>query len=709
MKKIVSTLLILSIVFTGCSASEEIINNESASMTSIDKKEIEEVCSFLSKNATEKMDKGTLDSWDEVFTEFDESDSDAKKLTALCIITDVALGQMGAYDRSSLLYLTEKALSAYPEHPLILSNAASIMFEAGYVDEAIKLYEQSLIVSANNPIVLTNLANCYLNKGNYSKAKEYASRSVSLDNEYSPAYQVLTSVHLEDGNHCLAAETMIKSARNCFDDVTMYQMDSFLQEVELLEPTEEFPVREEIIDEFYTIMNQDGEAVLPDMDSPESQLELPEFPEISSMEGLMQMREQFGKATNEWIDLLKEALDKSVEYSSKKAQFVEKRSTSSTVMTSVPSLKQIYAFEILTAFYGHKLKVAQNDFVIKNDKVTADIEENYKKAEDILPDEVKEDEIWNRIEEMSLSGISPSAAWPVIREQFTYFDDYMKEIIEIDGKSSTQIIDLRRDYYNEVKQICEEYWLKSGGMLKYVGDEGTFEYLCAVRDFTIYNNMYVTIADLDMLGMSYQFKNELEKKYKETFFPPEPAEVAGVGAAYFNAKEMEMPPLPMYPEKSPSDWNFSLGFVSIESTTYEFKVTVSTPFSNHSYRKNTYDGRVTSTRAYGINPVVGLGIKKLMGEEKYRELRDKIWNKYDLLIPYNPEQGFVGKYQTLDSKNRVVDKGSYNLNEASIQLPAGFEANVSRETMKSFVTGITETNKSKSLSFSYDKLKTNLN
>lgn len=42
-------------------------------------------------------------------------------------------------------------------------------------------------------------------------------------------------------------------------------------------------------------------------------------------------------------------------------------------------------------------------------------------------------------------------------------------------------------------------------------------------------------------------------------------------------------------------------------------------------------------------------------------------------------------------------------------LIGGLEANMSRETMKSFVTGITEVKKSKELSFSSGKLKTNLN
>jgi len=709
MKKILSMLLICSMIFTGCGASEESINNETDSFANIDEKKIEEICSFLSKNSSEKLDKGVLSSWDEAFKEFDESDSDAKKLTALCIITDVSLGQMGAYDRNSLLYLSEKALSAYPEHPLILANAASVMFEAGYVDEAIKLYEQSLIVSANNPIVLTNLANCYLNKGDYSKAKEYASRSVSLDQEYSPAYQVLTSVHLEAGDHILASETMIKSTRNCFDDVTMYQMDSFLQEVETLEETDEFPLKDEIIDEFYTIMNKDGEAVLPGMDTPESQLELPEFPDINGMKDIINMSEAFGEAAVELYNRMVEAMNKTIEFSSKKAEFVDKRSTSSTYLTSVPSLKQIYAFEILTAFYSHKLKMAQYNFITENEKLNTDIEDQYKKAEENLPDDIKEEGAWNRIESMAMSGTSPDALWSSISEEFVYFDDYMKEVIEIDGKSSPKIVDLRRNYYNEIKQICEEYWLKSGGMLKYVGDEGTFDYLCALRDFTVYSNMYVTIADLDMLGMSYQFKNELEKKYKETFFPPEPVEIAGVGAAYFKVGENEMPSLPMYPEKSPSDWNFSMGFVEVESSTYQFKVTVNTPFSNHSYSKNTFDGRVTSTRAYGINPAAGLAIKTLMGDEKYRELRDKIWNKYNLLIPYNPEQGKVGDYKTVDSNNRVVDKGTYKINEASFELKGGFEASISRETMKSFVTGITETKNSKKLSFSALKMKTKLN
>ncbi len=713
MEKIISILLVLVMILTSCKASENVNvdEDEEVAVTNItfDKKKVEEVCNIISKNSSEKLDQGTIDSWDDAFSEFDESDDEAKKLTALCIITEVSLGETGAYDRNSLLYLAEKALRAYPEHPLILSNAASILFGAGMVDEAIKLYEQSLAVSPNNPIVLTNLANCYLNKGDFGKAKQYASKSLSVDNEYSAAYQVLTSVHLEAGDHCLAVETMIKSAKNCFDDVTMSQMDSFLREVQLLEPSDEFPVKDGIIDEFYYMMNQDGEVCLPGMDTPESQLTLPDFPSVSTMDGLIGMREQFGKATSKWIELMQKAMNDSIEYSSKKAEFIDKRSSSSTVLRSVPSLKQIYAFEILNSFYSHKLKVAQHNYDLKNDELFTDIEKQYADAEKNLPDGVKEQDIWETLEETASSGgMTPEAAWPIIQDKFTYFDDYMKKIIEIDSKTSKQIIELRRDYYDEVKQICEEYWLKSGGMLKYVGDEGTFKYLCATRDFTIYGSMYLAVTGMDALGLSYKFKDELNKKFREIFFPTPPVEVAGIGAGSFSAKENEMPPLPMYPEKSPSDWNFSLGFISVESSTYEFKAVLSTPFSNHSYRKNTFDGRVTSTRAYGINPVAGLAIKKLMGEEKYRGLRDKIWNKYDILIPLNPEQGFVGTYQTRDSQNRVVDKGKYNLNEASIQLPKGFEFSASKETMKSFITGVTETQKSKGLSFSYEKLKTNI-
>lgn len=710
MKRIVSIVLICSAVLCGCGSSKNTADNVSgAELKQADKKQIEEICSMLSKTSSERLDDSTLNSWDEAFEWYDEADEEAKKLTAMCIITDVALGQMGGYDRNSLLYLTEKALSAYPEHPLILANAGSVMFEAGYTDEAINLYLQSLAVSPGNPIVLTNLANCYLNKGEYSKAEQYAASSLAVDSEYSPAYQVLTSVHLENGDHILASETMIKSAKNCFDDVTMHQMDSFLQEVETLEPTDEFPLKEEIMEEFYEIMNQEGQAVLPGMDTPEQQLKLPDFPEVSTMDGLINMREEFGKATNEWMDLRDKAFERLMENSSKMGEYIGQRSLSSTSAAGVPSLKQIYAFKILTSFYQHKLKVAENDFAVENDKITTDIEKQYEKAEEKLPDDIKMNNQWDSIEERALSGAAPDAIWPEIREQFEDFDGYMEELIEADAKGSKQILELRRKYYNEVRQICEEYWLKAGGMLKYVGDEGTFESLCAMREFTVYNSMYVTIFDLDMLGMSYQFKNELSKKYKETFFPPEPAEIAGVGAAYFKVGEIEKPPLPMFPEKSPSDWNFSVGFVSVESTTHEFKITVSTPFSNHSYRKNTYDGRVTTTRAYGINPVVGLGVKALMGDEKYRSVRDEIWNRYNLLIPYNPHEGAVGTYETMDSNKRIVDKGKYTLNEAGLQLAGGLEANFSKETMRSFITGVTETSKSKNLSFSAGKLKTNLN
>jgi len=682
-KLLLIVLVMVLLLITGCQKKAA---NTNQSSEKIDDGQILAISAEIMNSVPEEI-KSEME---EMFREYNEADAEAKKLTALMLSTDVSLGQLGMINEQMLLQMAGNALQAYPEHPLVINNAASVLFDAENTEKAILLYEQALNVVPDNPIFLTNLANAYIQKGDFASAEKYAKESLVADPEYTAAYQVLTVCHLEKGEDLLAVETLIKSTKNCFNYVSIAQFSSLLQELQSLDVEDEFPIREDLIDELYTLAKQDAEYVYMGMDTPDGQIKLKPFPAIATLADFVAKGDSFVREENKFSAKFDEAMQKRFEASADDILAVHNYIEGSIakiegVYPARESLKQIFAFKILTAFYEHKYKQAYHAF-----KERSDLEyEDYTKKRELI-----------------MSVLSDKAETSDDGVAILYgYSGSLDELVDLSNIYFKDFYSNQTDYYNEVKQITEEYWLKSNGMLKYVSHEPTFNDLLAERDILVYSELLATVGGLGLKAWMFEFEIEMSVAAKELLGLDKLQDGGASSAELYMQPDAEYPPLPMFKEANDKPKELNLGWVSASVSRNQSIIKLTTPISSHSKIFNNYDGRETTTTAFGANPAIGAFAKLLLGD-KYKSLQETIWKKYNIGLPNDPHMGKSGQYITRDSGGRIVDKGTIRIQSASVGIPGvkGASIDIERQVMQSYVTGVTEVERSKSIGFSNLKL-----
>ena len=709
MKRYIAFFLAIVLLFTiGCQERNVNDNAEDATLSAgkVDKKNVLKVSSTILDSAGANLTPEVLTAVDEMFMDANETDENFKRLNALMLATDISIGQLGMVNQDLLLYMAGKALEGYPEHPLVLNNAASVLFDSGYSEEAISLYQEAVKASPQNPVFLTNLANAYISTGDFAMAEKYAKQSLSADSSYSAAYQVLTTVYLERKEDMLAAETMIKSTRNCFNDVSILHFTSYLYAVESLDAEDEYPLKEALLDELYQLAKQDAEAVNDSVDTPGEQIKLKPFPQISSLDAFIGSIDSLNREAEQLWDKAQQAGDKFVDSSLVRGEEKYINGQVQNANGSFPvrsSLKQIFAFKVLSSFYKHRYKQENARF----EEEYAKLEEEYlKRIEDIEKLAFQQMEEHQQAANYYLMGeqYKPSANENI--KALDRVSSLMDEMEDVNSRYFPLMYNIRKEHYDEIKKITEEYWLKTGGMLKYITDESTYQHLIADRDFTIYTELYKTVAGLGTQAFTFKLAEELSFGLKNLLGKNSPPAVSAANAEMYMQPDVEYPPLPVFKEKNDNTQDINLGCFSVSYSNNELSVKFTTPISTHLKTKNLYDGRTTTANAYGVNPGVGALVKGVLGKERYKKLQETVWKRYNIGLPDNPEEGKTGRYYTRDSKGRIVDRGSYNVKEASIGLPGidGASIEVSRESMRSFITGVTEVQKSKSIGFSNLKM-----
>jgi len=702
MKGLIAGILVVVMLFiTGCQGKDNdqgktkssVNEPTSFSAKDVDKKKVLGLCPSVMDIARKGFTPEAMKGMEEFVKAIDEAEGNAKKLTALMLATDISLGQLGMVNQDILLYMAGKALSAYPEHPVILNNAASVLFDSEKTDTAIALYMEAIKAAPRNPIFLTNLANAYIQKGDFVSAEKCARQSLLADPDYSAAYQVLTTCHLEKGNDMLAAETMIKSTKNCFNDVSISQFTSFLQEVESLDAEDEFPLKDAFIDELYEIARQDAEYAYEYIDTPEGQIKLQPFPVIGTLDAFIAKSDSFVKQEDLMFAKAEEATLRFVDaelvtgmdrYINGKVRKIEGE------YPVRGSLRQIFAFEVLSSFYKHKYKQADSEFKKNYDKV---FNEYQRRREDI-----------EEIMERKVEAIGDENPLAVLNE----YTVGLEQIDKLNNDYFKRIYNTRMDYYNAVKQITEEYWLRSGGMLKYITDDICFQSFVAKRDFIIYHELFGAVTGLGVLGWIFEFDGGLKERARDILGKNEiHPEQSAAGAEIYMQPDINYPSLPVFKEKNDKEKELNLWWFSGTMSRNNLSLKFTTPISSHLAKFNRFDGRLTTANAYGVNPGIGGLVKGLLGNKQYQKLQETVWKRYNIGLPDNPEQGKSGRYRTRDQKGRVVDQGIIKIQEASLGVLGvkGASIEVSRQVMKSYITGVIEVEKSKSIGFSNLKVK----
>ncbi len=699
MRKYSAILLIITMVLSGCSGK---------STEQEDKNEMVLLSVELLKKVEPSLTAEDRDTLLSLTEDLDQADGDAKKLAALMLATDLSLAQLGMVKEETLLYLGAKALEGYPEHPLVLNNVASVLFEVGRNDDAISLYREAVKAAPDNPVFLCNLANAYINKGDFNTAEMYAKQSLSYDSEYTLAYQILTTVYLSRHQDMLAAEMMIKSVKNSFNDVSMHQFDSFISEVQSLDAEDDFPLLEGILDELYTIIKQQAVEEHGEIDTPEGQLQVKSFPKFETIEAFIKSGKDFTDQQDQFSKLMMESVKKGTKVAAATNAYLY--GSSKTANGSLPirvEMKQIYAFKIMTAYYKHKFKQELYPLLEKGYELESKYYEKMPELQAVL--EEKSEEHLKKMEYHSNLAVDYVLANNEAAAEIEFakaaeegeklqdaYREYYQSIAKNDQNYFRKYYNNKEEIYTTVKQISEEYWLRSGGMLKYISDEDVFHSLLAERDQIIYSQLYEAINGIGMQAEIFKINKETADSLAKEYHPEDTYVMKGIS---LNPNKVD-PPLRKFKEKNEKKYEISLPFISFSYKDKELTVKLTTPISKHVWKENFGTGSYSTASAYGVNPALGVLAKVLLGNEKHQKLQEKAWH-YGINVPDKLHDGKVGQYITRDVNGRIVDIGKYKVKESSMGIPGidGAAVEFGHEYMRSYITGIVEVERSKSLSF----------
>lgn len=419
--------------------------------------------------------------------EFRNADDEKKAELALDLADDMAQAQLFGIVNDSMLALSGEAVKAYP-HPLLLNNYGALLLGAGNTEDSLYFFQKAETQDAQNPVLLTNIANTFMELGDFSAAESYAQKALSAAPDFGAAYQVLTTVYMQKEQHKTAAQYLLKSAKHCFNDISEYQFESFLDAVKELDPEEDdYPLDDQDIEEFRkaAIENVDTKDINASVDTPSAQLKLKPFPQIGSPDNLMRS-----------FDYLREEREKSQDKYSAVSQEIMKlgnktysestggKDPGELVYRVEKNLRQVYAYKVLQSYYEYKLEQSKRHCLKslretenrKNDDVKL-IEEKYDGKREVMKDDsLSSDqllaELFAVFDTKKLPEISKYTA-AMVAAQKTVVDE-RTEILRRSKECSSEIISLLEKYYNEAGQILEEFWLKAGGILKCFANEDTF-------------------------------------------------------------------------------------------------------------------------------------------------------------------------------------------------------------------------------------------
>ena len=169
-----------------------------------------------------------------IIKEFEKADDLDKVDIALGLADDMTMSCVFDLESNTTFKVAAEVVKSYP-HPLLLNNFGAMLAEKSPEDSLFFLL-QALYQAPDNPVILVNAAYLYIEIDNFTEAENCAKKALLAAPDYGPAYQILTTIHLKNEDYILAAETMVKSAKHCFNDITIHHFDSFLEAVAELIP-----------------------------------------------------------------------------------------------------------------------------------------------------------------------------------------------------------------------------------------------------------------------------------------------------------------------------------------------------------------------------------------------------------------------------------------------------------------------------------------
>lgn len=604
-------------------------------------------------------------------SEFASLDPAAKSEEALYMAEQMAAALMFDLTTDEIIALSGEAVKAYP-HPLLLNNYAAMLKDRGREEEALELVLLALRQQPDNPILLTNAANLYLDLEDFAAAESYAAKALQSQGDFGPAYQVMTTVHLHNNNSQLAAETMVKSAKHVFNDVSIHHFESFLDAVSRLDPKEdEYPLHEAFIDELYEIAkaNVDTASVLEGVDTPENQISLKPFPVFGSPEHLARSYRYLADE----ISKLEQARIQALSGNST----LKKDDSSDTQQENFwpfeYNQRQIYAYYVLESYY--QFKVAQ--VYARYDRLAEQLEnERYQQFELFSQDHNK------RIE-------AAKDAPAFFQADF----DYRSKRVNWLKQDISTLISEAESLYNEAKPIIEEFWLKSGGLLKYIVEPDTYRHLHAKRKSFVYESVAEPLYGMEqlsrILGMELLDLN-LVKHFMNPATPKEQEEEETGPEVVPDLEERE---LEEFPEPG-TIHNIQIGMekglfgndVSISGNTKGYEASIDTMFGVRGWDGNFQTNLHRSYTLYGVKAFGQLEwftnpdmVKQALGKAK-------VLDDLGLGFIYNDRKGQYNVRK--GASKRIVDRGTIEWNETGWSFGGITKVTKHERTVSSMMVGV---------------------
>lgn len=640
---------------------------------------------------------------------FEQLDPEEKSEMALHMAEQIAVAAMFDLATDEVMSLAGQAVKAYP-HPLLLNNFAAILQDRGRLEEALEMALLALQQQPEHPILLTNAANLYIELDDFAAAELHATKALQAGGDFGPAYQVMTTVHLRNNNSELAAETMVKSAKHVFNDVSIHHFESFLDEVARLDPREdEYPLNQAFIDELFEIANSnvDTANVNEGIDTPAGQIQLKPFPSFGSPEHLIS---SWGYLEKE-MDKLHEAMLQASE-----EQFVshdeedESQALHEHSISFEFNLRQIYAYGVLESYY--KFKVDQ--WLAQYDELFVQLEE----------DRLKKYEGFFETYDAQMEALyEKERAWiPVAHSEFMKVEvDYRSKRFDALKQDANELLSKSQDIHKKKSQLVEEFWLKSGGLLKYIVDPDTFHHLNGKRKHFVYESVVEQLYDLRDLSftLSAEFHDLNMAKY---FLNPEnqkeeSTEEEETGPEFkpdIEGRELDEFPEPgtIYNIQIGLDHGFFGNDASISGNKTSYEASIDTMFG-----AKGWDGNFQTNihRSYTLYDVKAVGdtkwftdtkmVQKLL-EEGYGAWAKQLGKHIGIGLIFNDREG---KYNVRKgASKRIMDRGKIHVQESGWSLGAIEKVSKTENTVSSLMIGLSSHKKSVKYKFlfftmSYDQ------
>ncbi len=402
------------------------------------------------------------------------SDEQEKARWALGLADSMAVATFYDIVDACMVKTAGLAVSAYP-HPLLLNNYAGMIREVS-PDDALFFYFSALALETRNPVIITNIAMAFLDRDDFGAARNYATQALSENPEFGPAFQVLTLCHLKDGNSVLAAETLMKSARDCFDDLSVRLFDDYIAEVGDLDVTEgeEYPLSEQQLEILYEIAKKYGDPERENggADTPGAQIRINPFPTFGSADHYLNSEDfLLGDAERRTAKLRKISADLS---RLEKAVFGKQGSRGA--LPVMKNMRQYYAYLVLESYYHFKMR--ELNWKLQEEDPTDDLLKEYVDAymTQCIPFRKQEDDFHEAFLKQPKGTPKEEAEW--YRKGIRFYSaclDHQKILLDITRRYTVEYLKIPKSKYDERKPLVEEFWLKAGGLMKYMTDRDAYD------------------------------------------------------------------------------------------------------------------------------------------------------------------------------------------------------------------------------------------